>query len=414
VTKYEYSPETLAEKDVTYIREEYKKNSTMSTMKRLAKQYNVSVGRIQWYLGALADEKRERDKQLIAKKIMVEKGKQTEERRKRKFRKNEGIWKLPSTIVKSLELKTNAEQDKILFEHYLEYRSLCNFVKEGEARKKETKQPYDYVKKYRITNESCKAHWLGGCVNIIVNTVIPSSIRGIYSGKISFPVSGKQSPKTSGEDIKVIKKNGKYWLLFADMEIEILYQNHDEYYSKGIKCSLHEYWEDEIYHGGWIRKAKNKKWYWQIGIPRAPSNYQWNENLKVFIVIQPILNDLGIVWNARFFNMKNQLIYKACILHSKSTVRITSKAKDYRTWHVRNAIKRLFRIWHEKFGMLQPVVILQNTIGKAPSQESETMNPTFILEEKLKNKLAEVNGIGANILDVEPYNIEKIRSRLSL
>lgn len=421
MTKFKSRPETLAEKDVSYIREKTRKLkesglTTHQAIKQIQKDYpSVSYGRIQWYLKEQADDKREQDEILIKEKIRVEKGKQTEERRKRKGKKNEGIWKLPTTTSKSLELKTNSEQDKILYEHYLEYRSLGNFVKEGEARKKETKTPYDYVKKYRIKNQSCKAHWLGGCINTIVNTVVPSGIRGIFLGKVAFPICGKVSPNTSGEDIQVIKENGKYWLLFAGMKIEILYQNHDEYYSKGIEKPVHEYWDSGVYHGGWIVKAKNGKWYWQSGVPKKPSEYQWDENKRrIYMIIQPILNECGIVWKTKFFNMDEQQVFDACLLHAKSTVRITSKTKDCRLYHVRKAINKVFRIWHERFGIYQPIVILQDTIGKAQSQDIENMNPTYKLQERLKDKLAEVNGMGANISDVKPFDVRTIRSRLSL
>lgn len=77
MTKYKHQPETLAEKDVTYIRmkfQELKQNglSTANAIKEIKKEYNkeikeehnkLSFGRIQWYLKELADDKREQDKQ---------------------------------------------------------------------------------------------------------------------------------------------------------------------------------------------------------------------------------------------------------------------------------------------------------------------------------------------------------------
>jgi len=332
---------------------------------------------------------------------------------KRKRRKHEGFWELPRTVVKSLRLKTTPQQDKLLFEHYLEYRNFANFVKEGEARKKETKTPYDYVKKYRVKNKSCSAHWLGGCANTLVGAIIPSSIRGIILEHVAFPIRGKISPNTTSPDIKVTKVDGKYWLLFAKQMIEILYPENSDYYEKGIEKPLHMYWKESIFHGGWL-VCKKGKWYWQAGVPRSPPIFKWNNDSKrVFMVIQPILSKYGIVWIAKFFDEQNQQRENMTLLHAKSTPRLLSKTKDYRTYYVRKAINKLFRIWHEGYSMFRPTVILLEAVGEAPTKEVRNINPTYKLGEKMKDKLAEVDGQGANLQDC-PLDIAKIRSRLSL
>jgi len=396
------------------------KQQTVQTVLTLTESYNCKFGdilRIVEKSGntTLAGRLRSEMKQSQIEANERGKAKRTDERRNKKLRKTEGFWKLPSVTSKSVELKIIPEQDKILYTHYVEYRSLANFVKDGEARRKEEKQPYDYVKKYRIKNQSCNAHWLGGCVLTLVSTVIPTAERGIYLGRIAFPVRGKISPNTSGQDIEVTKKDDRYFLKFAKEKIEMLYRDHDEYYRMGIKKTLHESWDEGVFYGGWILRAKNGKWYFKCGIPREPSKFEWDEkSKKIFMVIQPTFNELGIVWNTEYFNETNQRVFRATLLHAKSTPRITSKKKDYRIFHVNLAIKKLFKIWHERFSQYRPIVILQETDGKAPSQESSNMNPTYKLELKLKDKLAELNGIGANMGDIEPFNIDKIRSQLTI
>jgi hypothetical protein len=396
------------------------KEQTVQTVLTFTESYNCKFGdilRIVEKSGntTLAGRLRAEIKQSQIEANERSKAKRTDERRNKKLRKTEGFWKLPSVTSKSIELKVTPEQDKVLYTHYLEYRSMANFVKEGEARRKEEKQPYDYVKRYRMKNQSCSAHWLGGCVLTLTSTIIPTGVRGIYLGRIAFPVRGKISPNTSGSDIEVAKKNDKYFLKFADKEIEILYQDHDEYYRMGIKETLHESWDKGVFYGGWILRAKNGKWFFKCGIPRESSKYEWDEtSKKIVMVIQPTFNELGIVWNAEYFNEDNQRVFRATLLHAISTPRITSKKKDCRSCHVSSAIKKLFRIWHERFSQYRPIVVLQETVGKAPSQESANMNPTYKFELKLQDKLAELNGMGANIGDVEPFNIDKIRARLSI
>jgi hypothetical protein len=451
-------PISIAPKDKSYIREEYKKTPIIETQKRLADEYGCSIGDIQWILGKLADKKRLEDKRLIQDANERHREKTIAKQKERKVKKNEGVWELPTVTVKSVQLKVTLEQDKKLYEHYTEFRSFANFIKEGIARttskilafnindeeiltefndtvnallnehindKQEktltrllTKLPkgnsYDFVKKYRQKNGNLDPNWLCGCATSFCNTTIPTAIRGVYLGKVGFPFSGKISPETTSNSIEVIKENDKYWLLFDGLKIEILYQNHDEYYGLGTEKQLHEYWDEGVYHGGYILKAKNGNWYVKFGIPRKESTFKWDENSKkVFMVIQPTFNELGIVWNAEYFNELNQQVFRATLLHAVSTSRLLSKEKDYRTIHVRIAIKKLFRVWHERFQTMKPMVVLQETIG-TQKREITNMNPTFILQEKLKSKLSEVNGFGANIQDVEPFNIEVIRSRLAI
>lgn len=353
-------------------------------------------------------------------------------------KKTEGFWKLPDVIVKSVKLKTHFFQRQMLENHAKEYRSFLNYVKEGEARKKETKQPYNYVKEYRVKNSECGAHWLGSCARIITNVVLPTAIRGIYSGRMSFPVSGKMSPKTGSPDVKIVKHHSRYWLQFgSEGEMEIVFQNKktEGYYAKGLEKPLNQLWDEGYCPGGWIIRRSPKIWYFFTGIPRPKdtttgqyvSAYIWNENSpKVFMVVQPTYNELGIVWRAKFFNEKNQLMVNAStgrpinsitLLHSLSTTRLLSKRANYRLHHVRKAVNILFKTWQRNFNTYRPIVILQEneepkgiTVGK----EIRNINPTYMLMKKLQDKLCDVNGRGANIAGIEPFNIVKLRTRLSL
>lgn len=356
------------------------------------------------------------------------------------MKKHEGFWKLPDVIVKSVKLKPHFWQCKALEEYAREYRAFLNYVKEGEARRKEVKQPYDYVKKYRMRagNQDVKldsafsAHWLGQCARIITNVVVPTAIRGIYAGRMAFPVAGKLSPKTIGPDVRVVKHHMRYWLRLGAEEIEIMFQNKREgYYAKGLEKPLSKLWDEGFCPGGWIVRRGKYNWYFYVGVPRAKdksgqfvSPYMWDEkSQRVFIVIQPTRNELGIVWLAKFFNEQNQLMTNAStgrqiqsitLLHAVSTVRLLSKHANYRLHHVRKAVNILFKTWQRNFNTYRPIVILQEPITDGLTKAMININPTLILMEKLKDKLCEVNGMGANIANVEPFNIIKLRSRLSL
>ena len=415
MTNFKRQPETIAEKDVATIRDKFRNNPMPQTIKNLAKEYNVSYGRIQNYLKELADPLREANKDTIKEANERHREKSISKKKEHKVKKNEGWWKLPTVVSKSVELKTTPKQADVLYEHYKTYRNLANFVKEGEARMKETKTPYDYVKNYRQKGNEKSAHWLSSCIRMLTNTIIPTGIRGIYLGKVAFPVGGKQTGRDTSTDIDIECVDDKYYLVFAKERIEILYQNHDEYYSKDIEKTLHELWKGNVVCGGWILKSKSGKWYVKFGIPRRESDFKWEPtSSKIFMVIQPTFNELGIVWNAQYFNEQNQLLFKACLLHANSTPRLLSKNKDYRTDYVSRTIKKLFRIWHERFQTMRPIVILQETVGKAPSLEVSNMNPTYKLQMKLGDKLAQLNGRGANISEISPFNIEQLRSALAV
>ncbi len=406
--------EKIAYKDVTYIRNEYKKNPTIETMKLLAIEYDVSIGTIQKYLGKLADNKRLNDKKLIKEANERKKEKTIEKNKEHKRKKNEGRWELPTIVTKSVELKPTKTQADMLYECFKVYRNLANFVKEGEARIKETKQPYEYVKKFRGNNNKYNSHWLGSCVNVITNTILPTAIRGINLERISFPVCGKQTGRNTSTDIDVKKINNKYYLIFNKEKIEILYQNHDDYYSKNIEKPLHELWESNIVCGGWILQTKKGKWYVKFGIHRKPSTFKWDENSKkIYMVIQPFVNITGITWNVRFFNEDNNVMYKMCLLKGISSMRILSSNRDYRTPIIHKAIKKLFRVWYTKFNNYRPVVILQDTIQNYKGNMNLiNMNPTYKLQMKLKDKLASCNGIGMNVSGIKPFDIIELRKLL--
>lgn len=400
---------------------DFKKEPTWKTIEELSKHSEYGINEITKMLENDIDTKkiiidlRKVNKDAIKDANERHREKAISKQKERKVKKNEGWWKLPTSVSKSVELKTTSEQAIILYEYYKAYRNLANFIKEGEARSKECKTPYDYVKNFRGFGNKISAHWLSSAQRMIINTVLPTAIRGIYLGKVAFPVDGKQTGRNTSSDIDVEFTDGKYYLVFAKERIEILYQDHDEYYGKDIEKKLHDLWKGNIVCGGWILRAKSGKWFAKFGISRKVSDFSWDVySKKIFIMIQPTFNELGIVWNAEYFNEANQRVYKACLLHSDSTIRLLNKEKDYRTLYVASAIQKVFRIWHERFQTMRPIVILQETVGKSPSLECSNMNPTYKLQMKLCDKLAQLNGKGANISGINPFDIENARKSLGV
>jgi hypothetical protein len=394
---------------------------TWATIETIAKHSDYGINEITRMLENNPDTKkiviglRRANKNSINEANERHREKSISKKKERKVKKNEGWWKLSTSVSKAVELKTTPEQNNLLYSYYQTYKNLATFIKEGEAQSKECKTPYDYVKNFRAYGNDVSAHWLSSAQRMIINTVLPTAIRGVYLGKVSFPVGGKQTGRDTSSDIDVEFTDGKYYLVFANERIEILYQDHDEYYGKDIAKKLHDLWKGNIVCGGWILRAKSGKWYAKFGIPRKPSDFTWDvHSKKVFIMIQPTFNELGIVWNAKYFNEANQQIFKACLLHADATIRLRNIKKDYRTVYVASAIQKVFRIWHERFQTMQPIVILQETVGKAPSLEAININPTYKLQMKLCDKLAQVNGMGANRSGVNPFDIECARKSLGV
>lgn len=135
MTRYNPRPETIAEKDVTYIREEFKQNPTWDTIKRLAKEKDVPEGRILSYLGKLADHirgKRRKDIIEANKRWREQRNEKARDRRSRRryadYYTDEKLSLSPRTIKqvrlvpkegKSLKILKERNNDVIKYAGYI-------------------------------------------------------------------------------------------------------------------------------------------------------------------------------------------------------------------------------------------------------------------------------------------------------
>jgi len=406
----------FSSQDIIQIVNTYKKHPHIKTIEDLALAYGVQFGAITKVLDDYPETApmivilRQKNKRSIHEANERIKQKIYEQRQNRKNRRT-SQWIIPSTISKSMLLKTTPEQEKILAETSYKIRGFFAYTLETEARK--INPSYETVKKFLQKSDALPAKTLDVIQRTKVKSTIQASIRNARLEKVVIPFQGSHG-NTSG-NAKVISKNDTFYLRINKNDFEILFQEEDDYYDSRIEIPLRKLFEAGETPSGEIIQAKNKKWYVRFSLKRKEPLTTFDENgKKIFLIIQPTFTEIGCKWLAYCYNENNEQIFKTTILKDVAWIRIPHTEKGYITYYTRKAVNNLMeKTWHKRFQTMKPTVILLDAIGKSPSPEVANLNPIFKFKLMTSDKLAEYNGDGYTLENCV-NNIMEVRNRLSL
>jgi hypothetical protein len=355
-------------------------------------------------------KEKQQEQKLIQEANEREKAKIVEVRQ-RKQEVTDGKWFIPESISKLTELKLTSEQQDALIQLSFGMKAFSCYVLEVTARK--TMPDYELVKKFLKKNNKLGAKTLDVLNRTKIKAMIQSSIRKPRFSNFVIPFQGTHG-NTAG-NAKVIKKNGKFYLRFNKMDLEILFQEHDNYFDSRIETPLRELFEKSETPSGEIFRPKNKHWYVRFSLKRKEPIIKFDENSKpVFMVVQPTFTQIGCKWLAYFYNELNQLIFKTTILRDVAWIRIPNTQNDFIKYYTLKASEQLIeKSWHKKFQTMKPIVVMLDAIGIVPSQIVANLNPTYKFRFRMQDKLAQYNGDGYTLSNC-PNNIDEIRARLSI
>lgn len=321
----EYKPETIAKKDVTYIRSEYKKNQTWETIKHLANKYDVPEGRILSYLGKLADSIREKRREAQREAVARQREKRQQKRWEKKDKHKKGeiplhdktiTWFRLIPVGKDLRRESgkftedNFEYWFGMVQHLVSARVLYK-TKELEH----TADDWDFVKTF------CKKYgYPSGFLSVNSRGLLPSLISSPLRGTrlkertIALLIKGKArklSPRNKtgklGEAAgcaRIKDVNGKHFLHVGSKDKEIIFEIYirpdsedDKYYKDllrriEVKESIDMKLSDERKYGrGFQAKVS--------GVKQLPEMHYCGEQ---YITVLPVVERLRGKYKVKIYD----------------------------------------------------------------------------------------------------------------
>jgi len=437
LTRFKNQPETLAEKDVTAIREELRKNPNRETIKRLAREYGVSQGTIQRYGKETTDFAREDNRQRQQEAIDTQREKRQEKRwdKKDKFKVGEiplhdktMTWFSLIPVGKDLKRESgefteeNFENYLKMVQHLVNARVMCK-TKELEK----SANDWDWVKKF------CeKYNYPSGFIGVNSRSLLPSLISSPLRGTrmkertIALLIKGKarklsKTSKTGQLGItagcaRIKDVNGKHFLHVGSKDDEMIFE-----------IFIHPDSEDDKYYQDLLRRinevesmdmriSDERKWGkgFQAKVSGVKKLPEFNYNGEQYITVSPSVEMLRGKYKVAIYDDSKLPENSRKLTWNLPYYLIQNKSPDERSGIIRAFIQKSIReLDLKRSHNKQPIIIYFEKQDDKSHREISNWLSEGKMFNKLLDRLSWINGRMFKV-DGEPQSLSDCLTRLSL